>query len=326
MDNLLQCLRAAGESTRLRLIALLARNDLTVSELTQILGQSQPRVSRHLKLLTDAGLVARYQEGTWAFYRLADSGQAATIVEALVSWMPEADPILEADIRRLESVRQSRSGAAAAYFRRSAEDWDRIRSLHVDDAQVEQAMLEIAGNHPVGDLLDLGTGTGRVLEIFSGRIRRGVGIDLSRDMLSVARAKLDETNTRNCHVRHGDVYNLSLPAGSIDLVTIHQVLHFLDDPATAVQEAVRTLRPRGRLIVVDFAPHELEFLRTEYAHRRLGFADQEVTQWCHTAGLEDVQVQHLTPACKDEKKRLTVSIWTGVQRKDAPAHYRLDVA
>lgn len=326
MDNLLQCLRAAGEATRLRLIALLARNDLTVSDLTQILGQSQPRVSRHLKLLTDAGLVERYQEATWAFYRVADSGRAANIVEALVSWMPETHPTLEADVRRLESVRQSRSRAAAVYFRRNAEDWDRIRVLHVDDAQVERAMLEIVGDQRVADLLDIGTGTGRVLEIFSDRIRRGIGIDLSREMLSLARAKLDETHTRNCHVRHGDVYNLSLPAGSIDLVTIHQVLHFLDDPAAAVQEAVRTLRPRGRLIVVDFAPHELEFLRTEYAHRRLGFADQEVSHWCQSAGLEDIRVQHLTPDRKTKKKPLTVSIWTGVQRQDAAAHYSLEVA
>lgn len=326
MDNLLQCLRAAGESTRLRLIALLARNDLTVSELTQILGQSQPRVSRHLKLLTEAGLVERYQEATWAFYRVADSGVAANMVEALVSWMSETHPTLEADMRRLDSVRQSRSRAAAAYFRRNADDWDRIRCLHVDDAQVEQAMLEIVGDQRVGDLLDIGTGTGRVLEIFSDRVRRGLGIDLSREMLSIARAKLDETHARNCHVRHGDVYNLALPAGSVDLVTIHQVLHFLDDPAGAVQEAARTLRPHGRLIVVDFAPHGLEFLRTDHAHRRLGFADEEVSQWFRAAGLEDIRVRHLTPSRNTNKKPLTVSLWTGVQHKGATAHYSLEVA
>lgn len=325
MDNVLQCLRAAGEPTRLRLIALLASNDLTVSELTQILGQSQPRVSRHLRLLTDAGLVQRYQEATWAFYRVADSGLAANMVEALVSWMPETHPTLAADARRLESVREQRSRAAAEYFRRNAEDWDRIRGLHIDDAQVEQAMLEIVGEQQVGDLLDIGTGTGRVLEIFSDRIRRGVGIDLSREMLSIARAKLDETQTRNCHVRHGDIYNLPLPSGSTDLVTIHQVLHFLDDPGAAVQEAIRTLRPRGRLLVVDFAPHALEFLRTEYAHRRLGFADEEVRHWCQAAGLEDIRVQHLTPR-KTKKKPLTVSLWTGVQRLDAVSHYTLEVA
>ena len=325
MDNVLQCLRAAGEPTRLRLIVLLASNDLTVSELTQILGQSQPRVSRHLRLLTEAGLVQRYQEATWAFYRVADSGLAASMVEALVSWMPETHPTLATDARRLESVREQRSRAAAEYFRRNAEDWDRIRGLHIDDAQVEQAMLQIVGEQQVGDLLDIGTGTGRVLEIFSDRIRRGVGIDLSREMLSIARAKLDETQTRNCHVRHGDVYNLPLPSGSTDLVTIHQVLHFLDDPGAAVQEAIRTLRPRGRLLVVDFAPHALEFLRTEYAHRRLGFADEEVRHWCQAAGLEDIRVQHLTPR-KTKKKPLTVSLWTGVQRLDAVSHYTLEVA
>lgn len=145
-------------------------------------------------------------------------------------------------------------------------------------------------------------------------------------MLSIARAKLDETHARNCHVRHGDVYNLSLPAGSVDLVTIHQVLHFLDDPAAAVGEAARTLRPQGRLIVVDFAPHELEFLRTDFAHRRLGFADEAVSHWFRATGLEDIRVQHLTASRKTKKKPLTVSIWTGVQHKDAAAHYNLEVA
>jgi len=326
MDELLQYLRAAGETTRLRLIALLAHCDLTVSELAQILGQSQPRVSRHLKLLTDAGLAYRYQEGSWAFYRLAENNPQADVAATLVSWIPDGDVVINADRRRLDKVREERNAVAAEYFRRTAGQWDRVGGLYVDEQQVEQAMLAIVGNEPVGDLLDLGTGTGRVLEIFSAHIRRGLGIDLSREMLAVARAKLDQTNTRNCLVRHGDIYRLAVAGGSADLVTMHQILHYLDDPAAAIAEAARALRYNGRLMIVDFAPHDFEFLRGEYAHRRLGLGNEEVTHWCESAGLSDVELQHLLPNGKSDKPQLTVSIWTAMQRRDIGAHYSMDAA
>ncbi|MDH3714328.1 MAG: metalloregulator ArsR/SmtB family transcription factor [Gammaproteobacteria bacterium] len=326
MDDLLQYLRAAGEATRLRLIALLAHCDLTVSELAQILGQSQPRVSRHLKLLTDVGLAYRYQEGSWAFYRLAESAPQAEVVATLVSWIPAGDGIVAADNRRLDRVRAARSAVAAEYFRRTAERWDRIRGLYVDEQQVEQAMLAIVGDERIGDLLDLGTGTGRVLEIFSTHIRRGLGIDLSREMLAVARAKLDHAGTRNCLVRHGDIYNLAVADASADLVTLHQILHYLHDPASAITEAARTLRRNGRIIIVDFAPHDCEFLRSEYAHRRLGLSDEDVKNWCASARLSDVGVQHLRPSGSSDTPQLTVSIWTATQTREMGAHYSMDVA
>lgn len=326
MDTLLNALRAAGEPTRLRLLAMLAGNELTVSELTWILGQSQPRVSRHLKLLSEARLVERIQEGAWAFYRLADRGPAVEILTALVKLLPEQDAELERDRQRRETVKRNRAEAAAAYFRDIAERWDRIRDLHVADADVEQAMLVAAGDGPIGTLLDLGTGTGRILQVFADRIERGLGIDASREMLSVARANLARQNLGHCQVRHGDIYNLPIPAGSADVVTIHHVLHFLDDPSTAVARAVEALRPRGKLLIVDFAPHSLEVLRSEYAHRRLGFGDDEIAAWCRAAGLENVRVEHLTVTGASDTETLTVSLWSGVQRADAPAHYALDVA
>ena len=326
METLLNGLRAAGEHTRLRLLALLSRNELTVSELTWILGQSQPRVSRHLKLLSEARLVERIQEGSWAFYRLADSGPGTEILAALVALLPRDDPDLSRDYQRLESVKQNRAVAASAYFRDIAKSWDRIRDLYVAEADVEQAMLSAAGQGPIGTLLDLGTGTGRVLQVFGERVGRGLGIDASREMLSVARANLAKQNLSHCQVRHGDIYNLSVPTGSVDVVTIHHVLHFLDDPATAIAEAAEALRPAGKLLIVDFAKHSLELLRSDYAHRRLGFDDAEVTDWCLAAGLEDVRVKHLTVSGPRDAERLTVSLWTGVQRADAPTHYQLDVA
>lgn len=326
METLLNSLRAAGEHTRLRLLALLSRNELTVSELTWILGQSQPRVSRHLKLLSDARLVERIQEGAWAFYRLADGGPGAKILAALVALLPDDDPDLNHDYQRLESVKQERAEAASSYFRDIAKSWDRIRDLYVAESDVEQAMLGAVGDEPIGSLLDLGTGTGRILQVFAERVERGLGIDASREMLSVARANLAKRSLRHCQVRHGDIYNLSVPPGSMDVVTIHHVLHFLDEPATAIAAAAEALRPRGRLLIVDFAPHSLEVLRTDYAHRRLGFDDAEVTAWCLAAGLEDVRVKHLTVTGASDADKLTVSLWTSVQRADARAHYQLDVA
>jgi ubiquinone/menaquinone biosynthesis C-methylase UbiE len=324
MDVLLNGLRAAGEHTRLRLLAVLERAELTVSELTRILGQSQPRVSRHLKLLCEAGLLDRFQEGAWVFYRLADRGSGAQLARTLLTLLPQDDLQLARDLQRLESIKQERAAAAAKYFRENAERWDAIRSLYVAESDVEKAMLKAAGEVPIESLLDLGTGTGRVLQVFSDRIQYGLGIDLSREMLAVARANLERANIRHCQVRLGDIYNLSVPAASMDVVTIHQVLHFLADPAAAVAEAARTLSPGGHMLIVDFAPHKLEFLRTRYAHRRLGFADQEVISWCRSAGLVDVTIRHLTATGRTGIDRLTVSLWSATQPRKTSSrrHHR----
>jgi ArsR family transcriptional regulator len=323
MEAILNGLRAAGEHTRLRLLAVLDRAELTVSELTRILGQSQPRVSRHLKVLCEAGLLDRFQEGAWVFYRLADRGNGAQLARALLTLLPQDDAQLLRDRQRLESVKQGHVATAAKYFRENAERWDLIRSLYVAESQVEQAMLQTVGNTSVEAMLDLGTGTGRMLQVFSDRIQYGLGIDLSREMLTVARTNLERANLRHCQVRLGDIYNLSVPAGSVDVVTIHHVLHFLDDPSAAVAEAARTLRPGGRLLIVDFAPHQLEFLRTGYAHRRLGFADQEVIVWCRSVGLVDIAVRHLTASGKPGTDKLTVSLWSATQpRKALSRHHR----
>ncbi len=326
MEQLLAGLRAAAESTRLRILAVLARTDLTVTELTQVLGQSQPRVSRHLKLLCDAGLLTRFQEGTWVFYRLADDGLGADLAQAVLARVPGDDMNLVRDLERLEAVRRNRAEAAAQFFKENAPHWDRIRSLYVPETEVERAMLEAVEDRRLDDLLDIGTGTGRILQVFADRVRRGLGIDLSREMLSVARANLEKRNLRHCHVRQGDIYNLTVPQGSVDVVTIHHVLHFLDDPAAAIREAARTLRPGGRLLIVDFAPHQLEFLRSEYAHRRLGFTDEEIAGCCKAAGLEQLRIEHLKARGRKGKNKLIVTLWTATQNKDASAHYQLEVA
>ncbi|MCW5751809.1 MAG: metalloregulator ArsR/SmtB family transcription factor [Alphaproteobacteria bacterium] len=309
MESLMSGLRAAAEPTRLRLLALCAHGELTVTELTQILGQSQPRVSRHLKLLCESGLLVRFREGTSAFYRLAEQGANGDLARTLVDLIPADDPTLSRDLERLEAVKLNRAEAAAAYFRANAARWNQIRSLYVAESAVEAAVLELLGEDALDDLLDIGTGTGRLLEILAPRIRRGVGIDLSREMLAFARSALEKVEARHCQVRHADMYSLPFASGSFDAVTIHQVLHFAEEPEVAVAEAARVLRPGGRLVLVDFLPHELEFLRAEHQHRRLGFAAEEVGRWFAQARL--AEERHL--ALKGDP--LTVGLWLARHEK-----------
>jgi len=317
MDVLLSGLRAAAEPSRMRLLALCAHAELTVSELTQIIGQSQPRVSRHLKLLCEAGLLDRFPEGTWAFYRLAEKDRCAELARVLVDLIPPDDETLTLDLQRLEAVKQANSDRAADYFSRNAAEWDKIRTLHIAEAEVEAALLSLLPKTGIGDFLDIGTGTGRILELLGPRVERGVGVDLSRKMLSVARANLQRADLRNCQVRHGDMYQLPFNRNSFDAAVIHQVLHFADDAADVIAEAARALRPGGRLVVVDFAPHTQEALRTEHAHRRLGFEDQEVTRWFREAGLVPGPIVVL------EGDPLTVCLWSASRAaNDAEAMVR----
>src|SRR5436189_937049 len=304
--ELYTALKAAGEGTRLRILALLAEAELTVSDLTEILRQSQPRISRHLRLLAAAGLVDRFREGSWAFFRLGERGGTAALARELISRLDPADATLARDRERLVAVRTQRNAAAQAYFARHAAHWDRIRKLHVADEAVEQAIATALAGAPIRSLLDLGTGTGRMLELFGPQIERGLGLDLSLDMLAVARARLDRAGLKHCSVRQGDIYDLALPKESFDVVIIHQVLHFLDDGARAIAEAARVLRPAGRLLVVDFAPHDLEFLREEHAHRRLGFAAETVTQWLEAAGLDVLRQETLPPG---PQGKIALSLW-----------------
>ena len=307
-ETLNGALKAAGESTRLRILALLGEAEVTVSDLTDILRQSQPRISRHLRLLAEAGLVDRFREGSWAFFRLGERGGAAEFARELIERLDPADPTLARDRERLTAVRTARANAAQDYFARHAAEWDRIRKLHVADEAVEAAISSALTGTEIRALLDLGTGTGRMLELFGPAIERGLGLDLSLDMLALARARLDRAGLKHCSVRQGDIYDLALPKESFDVVIVHQVLHFLDDGARAIAEAARVLRPSGRLLVVDFAPHELEFLRDQHAHRRLGFSPDTVTQWMKAANLELMLQRNLAPEQPSEGQ-IAVSLW-----------------
>jgi len=313
MDKLLQGLRAAAEPTRLRIMALCSHGELTVSDLTNILNQSQPRVSRHLKLLVDAGLLERFREGAWAYYRLAESSETAELSRNLVDFVPVSDGVHSRDLERLQFVKQERADQAAAFFRENAARWDKIRTLYIDDQSVESALIKALSKTETRGLLDIGTGTGRILEIFGESIERGIGVDLSHEMLSVARVNLEQQGLRNCHVRYGDMNDLPLDQESFDAVTFHLALHYAEDPSAAIKEATRFLNPGGRLVVVDFAPHEEEGLRDEHAHRWLGFDDDAVFSWFADAGLEAERPIRLPG------DPLTVCIWPAVRNDVAVA-------
>lgn len=312
--SLLAGLRAAGEETRLRIVALLAEGELSVSDLTDILGQSQPRISRHLKLLAEAGLVRRYREGAWAFFRLDDAGAGGAFAASLAAWLDRADPVLVADRERLAAVRAARAEAAQSYFASVARDWDRLRSLHVPDDAVEAAVEAAVGEGSPGAMLDLGTGTGRMLERIAPKFGRAVGVDASHAMLAVARANLEKAGLSRVELRQGDIHALPFTRGSFDLVIIHQVLHFLEDPGRALREAAAMLAPGGRLIVVDFAPHEMEFLRSEHAHRRLGFSRAQIAGWFTEAGLACDLAEEVT-AAGGASGQLSVMLWRGRDRR-----------
>jgi ubiquinone/menaquinone biosynthesis C-methylase UbiE/DNA-binding transcriptional ArsR family regulator len=285
------------------LLALLAHGEATVSELCRILGQSQPRVSRHLKLLTDAGLVARIPEGSWVFYRLADSPLATALMPRLLDHLDRADDRLASDLERLEGVRAQRSADAQRYFTEAAQRWNAIRSLHVDEAEVERAIQDAVGTASIHSLLDIGTGTGRMLELLGPHADKALGVDISHDMLRIAREALERSPQPHVQARRGDMYRLPSPSDAHDLVLIHQVLHFADEPAAVIAEAARVMQPGGRLLMIDFAPHTLEQLRDEHRHRRLGFAEDEVLTWCAQCGLRGDVVTRLPGA------GLTVLLW-----------------
>ncbi|WP_234185982.1 metalloregulator ArsR/SmtB family transcription factor [Shinella sp. NM-101] len=318
LDDIVEILKAAGEPTRLRLLALLSHGDLTVTDLTDILGQSQPRISRHLKLLAEAALVDRYQEGAWAFFRLSQAGEAVSLARRLLDATDPADAVFARDDERLRALKKVRSDKAQAYFSRNAAEWDAVRRLHVSEAEVEAMLAEMIGTEPVDAFLDLGTGTGRILQLFEGLYRRGVGVDASRDMLAVARANLDRAGITKASIRHGDIFNLPLERDEFGVVTIHQVLHFLDEPDAAVVEAARMLAPGGRLAIIDLAPHALEHLRDEHAHIRLGFSHQTMSEWLEKAGLAVEAVVDLKPA-HSAADALTVTIWLARDQREQAA-------
>lgn len=308
MKIALETFRALADSTRLRILALLRSMELSVGELAQVLGQSQPRVSRHVKILCDAGLAERRKEGSWVFVALGEPARVAPVLGALDAWGGQADPWMVADTARLTAVRADRAAAAAEWFEAHAGEWDAIRSLHVAEEQVEAAMaaaLGIGGENdaPVERLIDIGTGTGRMLELFAPHARSALGIDRSSEMLRLARAKLSGRGLTHAELRQADIYALPMADGEADAAILHHVLHFAQQPGGAIREAARVLGSGGRLLIADFAPHDREELRSREGHVRLGFSDEQMLGWFAAAGLAPVKTETLQGGA------LSVKLW-----------------
>lgn len=302
MQSALAIFRALADPTRLRILSLVRRMELSIGELAQVLRQSQPRVSRHVKILADAGLIDRHKEGAWVFLRPSGDVASQPAFTALDAWDVGVSP---GDIDRLAAVRAERVNAAEEYFAAHADEWDSIRTLHIADADVEAAIARALDGRALGTLLDIGTGTGRMIELLGREANEALGVDRSVDMLRVARAKIEAAGLSRAQVRHADMYALPVDDGAADTVILHQVLHFAHEPAQAVAEAARVLAPGGRLLIVDFAPHDREELRAQHAHTRLGFEDAQVCAWLSSAGLAARVVDRLTDG------PLTVTLWIG---------------
>jgi ArsR family transcriptional regulator len=304
LSQLSALFQALADPSRLRILALLRSMELSVGELAQLLGQSQPRVSRHVRILADSGLVLRRKEGSWVFLMLADVDRAGPLFDAVDRWADaDAQAQFAADLARLEAVRADRAEAAARDFAVHATTWDSIRSLHVAESEVEQAIATALGEEPIGRLVDVGTGTGRMIELFGPHAESVIGIDRSSEMLRLARVKLEASGLRTASLRQGDMYALPLADACADVVILHQVLHYAQAPGHAIAEAARLLSPGGRLLIVDFAPHEREELRESDAHARLGFAVPAIRAWLDAAGLKSELSEHLAGG------ELTVSLW-----------------
>ena len=298
-------LQALADPTRLRILALLRRMELSVGELAIILDQSQPRVSRHVRILADAGIVERRREGSWVFLTIAPEERTEPMFALVDAWADApSEEAFQSDASKLDRIRTDRAEAAGRYFSSHADTWDSIRSLHVAESEVEEAIGRALGDQPLGRLVDIGTGTGRMIELFGRSALQSVGIDRSSEMLRLARVKLEAAGIPSS-LRQGDMYALPIDDGSADTIIIHQVLHYAHSPAAAIDEASRVLAPGGRLLIVDFAAHEREELRATDAHIRLGFDDETMAAWFKAAGISVDHVEHL------EGGELTVTVWRG---------------
>lgn len=310
LPDLVEVLRALAEPTRLRIVEILKVGELTVTELCQVLAMSQPRISRHLRILSEAGLLTRHVEGSWVFYRHATDGRERALLQSVLALYPDNDLQRARDRQHLRRLQQQSIKKARSFFRRVARTWDSIQRLYVPEEEIEQAIRQALGEQRGYRLVDMGTGTGRILELLADDAVEGIGIDQSAEMLAIARGKLLQHQFGHCRLLKQDLTETTLPDKYADIVTLHHVMHYLDDPGTAIAEGSRLLAPGGLLLIVDFAPHAIEDLRLKHSHRRLGYEDSEVQRWCTLAGLTKFNAQHLVLNTVEDAGTLTAVLWS----------------
>ncbi len=309
-------MRALADPTRLRIVLLIRQLELSVGEVVQILGQSQPRVSRHIRILDEAGIAIRRKEGSWVFLRPGPALTCGALDPVFAMSDTSETRIVQRDLAKLSEVRSARANMAADYFAAHASEWDMLRSLHIADTEVELAMQNILKVAPLGRVLDIGTGTGRMMELFAPDALRFVAVDNNSEMLRVARAKLtgegmDRATAARVEIMLGDFNALPLDDASFDTILFHQVLHYAQAPERVIAEAARVLAPSGRMMIVDFAAHDREELRTVHAHARLGFSDHLIKSAFEVNG---VRLAHHVEL---DGGALAVKIWMGQKNQIA---------
>lgn len=314
VTDLIDIFRALADPTRLRVVALLREMELAIGELAAVLDQSQPRVSRHVKILAEAGVIERHREGSWVFLRVTRQAPVAQLVSTIHQWpyLAAEAALIAQDASRLAAVRADREEAASRYFAEHAAEWDAIRSRYVAESEVEAAILALMHRRPIGHLLDIGTGTGRMAEIFGPAARHITALDRSPEMLRIARTKLAQQRFPVDLVQ-GDFLDLPLDRASVDTVVMHLVLHFAHQPERVIAEVARVLRPDGHVLIVDFAPHDVEDMRSQAAHARLGFSDQQMESWFAAAGLHMNTIETL------DGGQLSVKLWLGRRYREENA-------
>lgn len=321
MDHILNIFRALADPTRLRIMLLLQKMELAVGELAQILNQSQPRISRHIRILDEAGLAERRKEGSWVFLKPGPASELEILGRIFRSSKVAKSEQAMQDQAQLALVRKARAEMAEQYFSAHAEEWDAIRSLHLPEAEVERAMLALMRDAQLGKMLDIGTGTGRMVELFGPSAISIIALDKSPEMLRLARAKLLESEAENgsnlvqkTELKQGDFNQLPVANSAVDSVILHQVLHYAQHPEAVLAEVSRVLKSDGIVLIADFAAHDREDLRTEHAHARLGFSDDSMKRWLSASKLELLQTRTL------DGGELTVKIWVARKPRISSLH------
>ncbi|MEP6341692.1 MAG: metalloregulator ArsR/SmtB family transcription factor [Maricaulaceae bacterium] len=310
MDSLASILKTLGHPDRLRILAILSHGDFTVSEITKVMGLSQPRVTQYINTLEAVGILERLKEGSWVFSRLRrQNAKNWAIVSAVLSQLPDDDAVLMADFRRLGEIKTARAEAANAFFAQAANDQDQLGIEYLPREDIDAELRSLLGDGPHELLVDLGTGSGRVLTVLADLFGRGIGIDNSRDMLGVARHSLNKSELTHMRVRQGDLNNTGLVGSDASVVTLHQVLHYLERPAEAIAESARLLSDHGQLIIIDFDSHDFDDFRDRFAHRHLGFSDNTIATYFKSCGLTLSQ----TRTVETRESYPNVKLWCGIK-------------
>ena len=279
MDSVLYY-KAQADVTRIRLLNLLLHHELNVNEIVMVMGMGQPRISRHLKILTDCGLLKSRRDGLWVFYSASKDGRGGNFNEFYYKFIA-GDSELNSDYAAMKGVLEEGSRERTRFFDSIASNWDDIKQSIFGDLNISSEILERIKQCDVA--ADLGCGTGELLPYMKQKAKRVIGVDKSPKMLEEAEHRL-ASNGRGIELRIGEIEHLPMRDGEADTAVINMVLHHLPSPDAGIHEAGRVLKSGGSLIIVDLEKHQNEEMRKNYEHRWLGFTRKNIERWLGAGG------------------------------------------